>query len=144
MRKVWVVVANSTSATVYKSENGSKIVEHQKFNHTEGHLADRELTSDKRGRSTQRGVYGTDTMQDTTTPHAKEAMLFAHEIALFLEKGFTSKEFERLYIIAKAPFLGHLRQELNPNTAKLVEAEINKDLHDLSPEKLREYLPLVL
>jgi protein required for attachment to host cells len=144
MRKVWVVVANSGLAKIYRAENRTILVEHGIFFHEESHLPARELVSDHHGRETQRKGYGSESMEAKTPLKMKEALLFAVQIARFLEEGYNKKEYERLYIIAKPPFLGYLRQSLHHNVAKLVDSEIHKDLTQSKPEEVRDYLPPVL
>jgi protein required for attachment to host cells len=144
MKKVWVVVANSSQAKIYKVENGQVLVEHGIFFHDESRLPGRELVSDGYGRETNTMIYGSDTYQQKTPVKLKESLLFADVIAHFLEEGYNSGAYERIYIVSKPPFLGHLRQSFHPNVAKLVEAEIHKDLTQLRPEEVREYLPPVL
>ncbi len=144
MRKVWIVVANGSQSKIYRAENVNTLVELKEFRHEEGHLKRDELNSDRPGRMTSRGGFGTDTMEEKTPPKVKEANNFAQEIARYLEEGCTSGECDRIYLIAKPPFLGHIRQSLNPNVSKLVESEVNKDLTQMRPEEIREYLPPVL
>ncbi|MCC5832430.1 MAG: host attachment protein [Chlamydiales bacterium] len=144
MRKVWIVVANGSQSMIYKAESAQKLIQLKSFNHQESHLSRRELNSDRPGRQTQRMGYGTDTMEEKTPPKVKEANQFAQEIADYLEEGFNSGEFERIYLIVKPPFLGHIRQNLHPNVSKLVESEVHKDLTQMRPEQIREYLPPVL
>lgn len=145
MRKVWIVVGNSSVAKIYRTENNSSsLIEFQNFLHKESHLPARELVSDRLGRETSRMGYGTDTMEPQTPIKVKEGNAFAAQVAEFLEKGFNAKEFERLYLIAKPPFLGYLRDAIHSNVAKLVESEIHKDLTQHTSEQIREYLPPVL
>ena len=144
MRKVWIVVANGSASKVYRAENVNTLVPLKEFEHEEAHLTRKDLNSDRPGRATQRGGYGTDTMEEKTSPKVKEATNFAQAIAAFLKEGCNAGECERIYLIAKAPFLGHIRQALHANVAKCVESEVNKDLTQLRPEQIREYLPPVL
>lgn len=144
MRKVWIIVANATLTKIYKAENVNSLIELKQFHHLEGHLSGEELYSDRQGRMTMRNMYGTDTMEDKTSPKTKIANLFAEEIVQFLEEGFNTNQYERLYLIAKPPFLGHLHQFLPPNVSKLIYSEIHKDLTQMGPEQIREYLPPVL
>lgn len=145
MRKVWIVVANSSQSKVYRAENAQHLVEHVIFFSEESHLFVHELVSDKEGRETNSmGSWGADSYEPKTPVKRKEANFFAETIAHFLEKGCNSGECERIYMIAKAPFLGYLRDALTPHVAKLVHAEINKDLTQLRPEAIREYLPPAL
>lgn len=83
-------------------------------------------------------------MEEKTPPKVKEAVSFAHQIAHFLEENFHTGTYERIYLVVKPPFLGHLREALNPNVSKLIESEVHKDLTQMRPEQIREYLPPVL
>lgn len=144
MRKVWVVVANGSQSIVYRAENVHKLTEVRRFYHDAMHLTRQDLNSDRPGRVTQRAGYGTDTMEEKTPPKVKEANLFANEIAQFLEEGYNKGDCDRIYLIAKPPFLGYIRQSLHPNVSKLIESEVQKDLTQMRPEQIREYLPPVL
>lgn len=144
MKKVWVVVANSSQAKIYRAENAQTLVEHGLFFNDEIHLPARDVVSDKQGREQSYGLYGSDTYEAKTSLKTKEALSFAETIAHFLEQGCTKGECVRIHIVAKPPFLGYLRQCLHPNVAKLVGSEIHKDLTQLKPEEIREYLPPVL
>ncbi len=144
MRKVWIVVANSTYSKIYYAENTHKIIELKSFEHLESHMRANELMSDSLGRTTNVGLYGSQAMEEQTSLKTKESMVFARQIIAYLEEGCKKGECERLYLIASPPFLGHLREILTPHLAKLVHAEINKDLTQLTAEQIREYLPPVL
>ena len=124
--------------------NAHKIIEIKSFEHEESHLPVHELVSDAQGRSTSAITFGSDTMDERTSIRTKEAVKFADQIVDFIEDGFKKGECERLYVVAKAPFLGHLREALSPGLHKIVAAEVSKDLTQLSPEQVREYLPPVL
>lgn len=144
MRKVWIVVANGSQSKIYRAENVNTLIEHKDFQHKEAHMNRADLSSDRPGRSSQNGSYGAGTMEEKHPPKEKEADIFADEIAKYLEAGFNSGEYERIYLIAKSPFLGHIRQSLHANVSKSVESEVQKDLTALKPEQIRDYLPPVL
>ncbi len=144
MRKVWIVVANGSQSTIYKAKNTHTLIELKTFQHHETQQSKGELNSDRPGRQTNRVGYGTDTMEEKTPPKVKEASSFAQEIAYYLEEGFNGATCERIYIVAKPPFLGFIRGALSANVSKLVEAEVQKDLTQMRPEQIREYLPPVL
>jgi len=140
MKKVWVVVANRSDAKIYKTESLNKLVEYKTLSHKEAHLHDQDLISDAPGRMSRRG-HNSETLSQKTSVQEKEAALFAKEIAAFLEKGCATGECECIYIIAKAPFLGFLRDALVSKVTKLVAAEIQKDIVNLTTEEIRSYLP---
>lgn len=144
MRKVWIVTANSSQAKIYHAENVQKLIECKDIKHTEGHLNSKELTADRQGRTTRRQSYGTDTLEEKTSPKMKESSLFAEEIAHILKEGYEQGSYERLYLVATPSFLGYLRKSITPPIAKLIYSEIHKDLTHKKPEEIRSYLPPVL
>lgn len=144
MKKVWIIVANGSQSTIYKAENLEHLTPLKHFNHKESHQRREDLVSDRPGRMTQKGVYSTDSLQEKTSPKLKEFLHFAQELAHFLEEGLKTGEYDHLYIIAKPPFLGHLRDYLSPHVLHLVQTEIHKDLTLMKPEEIREYLPPIL
>jgi len=144
MIKVWIVVANSTQSKIYRAEDVNTLVEMKAFEHMENRLTKFDLNADRDGRQTHRVGYGTDTYQEQTPVRVKESSNFAKEIALYLEEGFNSGTYDRIYLVAKPPFLGFLRQSFSSNVSKLVASEVHKDLTQLAPKQIREYLPPVL
>lgn len=144
MQKIWIVVANGSHSTILKAKNVNTLIHHLTLDHEESHLFGKDLTADKQGRQTRSQGFGTDTYQPKTTTKVKESTHFATTIANLIEEALQAGEIEKLYIIAKAPFLGHLKQALSANATKLIAAEIHKDLNHLTPEKVRDYLPPVL
>ncbi len=146
MKKVWIVVASSSQAKIYRADGGHTLVEHAILFHDESLLPAHELVSDRagRGRESNTQKFGSDTYDPKTSPKMKESQQFAEIISDILERGFNAKSFEKVYIVAKAPFLGFLRSAITPHVAKLVETEIHKDLTQLRPDQIREYLPHIL
>ncbi len=74
----------------------------------------------------------------THSEHAAEK--FARELAAYLLKAQQDGRFQRLVLAAAPKFLGALRKQLDPQLAKLVRQEINKDFTQSSPQQLREHL----
>jgi len=144
MRKVWIVVANSCYSKIYRAENKDHLIEHHVFVHEESHLPARELVSDQQGREGMRGMHGADTLEEQTPPKVKESTQFAEQISKYLQEGYQAGAVERIYIIAKPPFLGFLRQSFTSNISKIIENEVHKDLTQQTAEQIREYLPPVL
>jgi protein required for attachment to host cells len=144
MRKVWVIVANSSLAKFFTAENADKLKEIKSLEHFESHLQNQELSSDHQGLSIPATGFGPHPFQSRTSPKVKEKNHFAAIVAEYLEKEFNQGSFERLYLIANAPFMGHLRAALSEKILKLIQLEIPKDLTLMEPQKIRDYLPPVL
>lgn len=142
MRKVWVVVANQSEAKIYRAQDTDTLIEHALLFHEEGTQRAEDLVCDKQG--SFHGAYGAESVQGRTSLKAKENHFFAVQIAHFLEKGVQRQEVERIYLIAKSPFIGALVDALKPAVAKLVAAEIHKDVLSASLQQIRDYLPPAL
>lgn len=144
MRKVWILVANSGQARVFKADNAKTLTELNGFVHPEIHLKDEDLVSDRPGIAVSchhSSRFGPHTISNETSQKTKERNHFAEQIALFLEEGYKKGEFERLYVIADLPFQGFLREAFSDHLTKLVNEEIQKDLTKLSAAEIRKYLP---
>ncbi len=144
MRKVWIVVANSGLCKIFRAENRNTLHEFKTIEHLESHLKGCDLMSDKQGGSGARNYSGSDTFSTKAGPKTKEAFHFADEIAALLKEQYHKGEVDRIYLIAKAPFLGRLREAFNHDLSKMVITDIDKDLTSLKAEKIIEYLPPVL
>lgn len=74
-------------------------------------------------------------------PRRTEALAFAHQIAVELERARRQDEFYRLVVMAPPAFLGLLRKALPENVRSSVVAEVDKNLVHQPPEALRSHLP---
>ncbi|HMC14489.1 MAG TPA: host attachment protein [Albitalea sp.] len=70
----------------------------------------------------------------------QEAELFARRIASRLAQAHSAGDFARLRIAAAPRFLGRLRKALDPQIAKTVVDELDKDLLQLSRRELTRKL----
>jgi protein required for attachment to host cells len=143
MRKVWVVVANSGKAKIYRADNVHHLTEIHDLIHPEIHMRDQDLVSDKPGRDSSPMCFPHN-MTQKTPQKVKEKDHFAVQVAHLLQKGIEDGECERIYLIAPSNFLGHLRDAFNVHISKIIEKEIIKDLTANKAEEIREYLPPVL
>ncbi len=144
MRKVWIVVANSSLAKIYQAVDGHTLTEKKSFEHPETHLKDNELVTDRPGANTYTTGNGPHPIQEKTPQKVKERHYFADQIATYLQEALYTGEFEHLYLIANPTFLGHLRSAMNPHLSKLIVSEVHKDLTHMKPSQIRDYLPPVL
>ena len=141
----WVIVADSTKARVFSTENSSSpLVEFEAIEHPEGRLHTRELTSDLPGKDSNRTGSGKHSMGSETDPKRHEAESFAKRITGFVENARNNNKLSRLIIIAAPALLGMLRRNMSNETGKLVAMELDKNLSDLKGEEIRQYLPRIL
>jgi len=115
------------------------------------HLHDRDLKSDRPGRSFERGPLrggrrGAASHHGVGEDHprAHAAQLFARRIIESLEAAHSRTAFDQLVLVAEPHFLGLLRQFLSPRLRTALLAEVHKDLgHEQGPH-LREHLHAAL
>lgn len=144
MRKVWILVANSSDAKLYKAESIKQLTEIRDFKHIESKMPAHELVSDRPGRATSKNKAGVHMFADKTSQKVKEKNYFAEEIMTYLVGELNKGNFERLYVIAPANFLGALRSAADPHVSQLIHAEIDKDIPMATSNEILQYLPPVL
>jgi Protein required for attachment to host cells len=72
---------------------------------------------------------------------AGEAARFAGELAARLEAARAEGRYESLYLLAAPEVLGPLRHRLSPQTAAVLQLEIDKDLTRRDAGEIRAALP---
>ena len=138
MSMTWVLIADSSRARLFCVDRVlAPLREIQGFVNPEGRAKNRDLVSDRQGRSPGNGP----NMDYEVTPKRQQAIIFAKEISAHLKHGRIGGLFGRLYIAAAPSFLGLLRGKLDARTADLVVETVNKDLTQLEPKQIRRYLP---
>lgn len=139
--KVWVVVANRSSARVYEADSlrGPLRLLHD-LDKPQAQERERDLVSDRPGRSFDRNGPGRHAMDVAVDPREELAREFAREVAGVIEDGRKAASFERLVLVAGPRFLGYLRACLTDATSRLVAGEVSKNVTDLDAERILEYL----
>jgi protein required for attachment to host cells len=74
-------------------------------------------------------------------PKEHEATKFAENLAQHLETGRVQGRYDTLFLVAAPDFLGLVRQKLSPQTAALVQLEIDNDFTKHDPREIRKALP---
>lgn len=142
--RIWIVVANSSHARIFKAENNKTIIEHTTLVHPQSRMKGSEIRSDRPGRSYESANVARHAMEDPTPIREEEAQIFAKQIAEELERAVKHGEITKLYIAAGPSFLGMIRKHLHPPVERMVAGEINKDVSRLTLDEIREHLPVVL
>ena len=129
MNTTWVVVADNERARFLTKKPGEKIlIEIDDLVHPEARIHERDLSSDKPGRSYDSGGSGRHSMEQKTDIKKHDALTFAGCIADRLEQGRNDHEYQQLVLIAPPEFLGLLRKQLSDQCTKLVKQTFDKDL----------------
>ena len=138
MTATWILVADSSRAKLFSVDKArAPLQEIEHFSHPACRAKNQDLTSDRQGRSSD----NLRMMDYDVDPKRQEAMTFAKQLTAHLRSGRHQGSFRKLYIAAAPTFLGILRDKLDPQTAQLVAAEVNKDLTQLNAAEIRRHLP---
>lgn len=125
----WVLVADRARARLFAGEwpELGDFHEIEDFAHPEGGAHQRDVESDKPGlfRTTNGGGYAA---EEVTDYEHRTATDFARELVARLQHGRDTNAYGRVVIIAPAMLLGVLRDEIPAPLAKLVVADLDKDL----------------
>jgi len=139
---IWILSANSATATFYTAESPTKpLVKQMTLENPEARAKQSELTSARPGRSFDSQGEGRHAMGSEVDPKAQERIRFAKELAAQLEKERVENHMKRLVLVAAPAFLGLLRAELSTPLKALVSLELDKDYTFCKPDELRSHLP---
>jgi protein required for attachment to host cells len=144
MSRFRILVADQAAAVFYDVEALDQApTEVGRIDNPSGRLHDRELSSERPGRSYESVGGARHAIERENGPHRREAALFARRIARRLDEARRRDEFENLVVVAGPPFLALMRQELPRLTRARVAHEIHKDLVHGSVGDLRRHLEAV-
>jgi protein required for attachment to host cells len=141
MSRFRIVVADQAEAVFYDASSlRSAPQEVARISDPAAHLHDRDLVSDRPGRSYESFGGARHAIEREDDPRHREAVRFARRIGRRLDEARRKNEFEQLVVVAGPPFLGLLREEFSRPTKALVVHEIHKDLVHGPIDDLRRHL----
>lgn len=141
MSKYRILVADQAEAIFYDAATLTGMPkEVGRISDPMARLHDRDLASDRPGRSYESVGGARHSVQRAETPRHTEAVRFARRIARRLDDARRKDEFDRLVVVAGPPFLGLVREQLSGPTRARVAREIHKDLVHSTPEVLARKL----
>lgn len=142
---VWVVVANSTVARIFKAETVHQLKELETLIHPESRQTSGELTSDRPGRTFESAHTGTrHAMEPKHNPQEIEFNIFAKHLSKHLDSACLNGRYKKLYLAANPAFLGLLRQHLNAKTMRLIETQVDKDITQLTPNEITKHFNIII
>lgn len=149
MDYTWILVADRSRARIVAKPNavpanGHEWKEFEPLVYPEARVSERELLSDKPGRSFDRKGSGRHAMTTEISAKEESARRFAKTVAQVLDKARTNHLYESLVLVAEPGFLGTLQAKLSPQTAKKVVDRIAKDLTARPSKELTEDLRALL
>jgi protein required for attachment to host cells len=136
MPSTWILVANSSHARIFSSENGAasndwKLV--HELEHPESRLHSRELRQRLDLANAGTSYRPSQEVQpDGRQEH--EAKKFAAEVAQTLERGLYENQCEELVLVSPPEFLGMVREKLGKRALTKVSATLDVDYSKL-PER---------
>ena len=142
MSRIRIVVADQAEAIFYDAPSlDARPEEVGRISDPAAHLHDRDLASDRPGRSYESVGGARHAIERENDPRWQEAVRFARRISCRLDDALQKGEFEELIVVAGPPFLGLMRSELSRPARARVVHEIRKDLVHGPVEALRRHLP---
>lgn len=136
----WILIANRTGARLVDKQ-GSNLTLLETIVHEAGRARNRDLKSDRHGRSFDRVGGGRHALETSEAPHEHDARTFARALADRLHSEHMNHRFERLVLVAEPHFLGYLREALDAASARCVVASVTKDLSEVPLHELAGHLP---
>ena len=141
MKQTWIVVAESSRARIFALRGlTSPLQELEDLVNPAARAAERDLVSDRPGRTVDSTGGQRHAKQPQVTPAEQVVLTFARAIADHVEQGRTHGKFEDLIVVAAPEFLGLLRKSLTEATRHKIKKEIHKNLVREDEKTIREYL----
>ena len=98
-----------------------------------------EFASDRPGRSFDIVGTGRHAMSSQVSGQEHQTLLFARQVAAYLNKAIASSEVTRLVLLAAPKFLGYLRSELSNTALRAIALAEPRNLADLDETQIRKY-----
>ncbi|MDH5216800.1 MAG: host attachment protein [Gammaproteobacteria bacterium] len=136
MSKKWYVIANSSEAKVYLSDNESKELNlHDTLVHPESRMKGSNIVSDRPGHYESHGD-GHGSFVEKTNPKDYEADRFANEIGHYLKDAYNKNQYKELIIAASPHFHGLINKHLEKHVEEAVVKHIEKDLTGIAANQI--------
>lgn len=145
MSTTLVVVAQRAKARLFRHDGpGKGLVEVFDLAHPAARLPNVALDTDRPGHVNVRSGPSRHAMEKEEPSKDHEAARFAREVADEVRAYRTHERIDRIILVAEPRFLGMLRQALDDASARMVEAELHKELTDLPQQEIEDHLGVVL
>lgn len=138
MSVTWVMVANASQAKLFANHGPKKGLQLVKeLAHPESREKTSNLVSDRSGSNAGTG-HGA--FVQATDPKHHEAERFALEVSRELDDGRVKNAYDRLILVASAPFMGLVNSRMPDPVRSKVSQSIDKDYTRLSVKELTGHL----
>jgi protein required for attachment to host cells len=145
MKRIYIVVANSTSANFYQiSEKHFHFELIKRIHHTNSRLKEHALDSDRPGHY-QKGFYGKGGTYAEPTKHKDlEIEGFARKICKALENDRLTETYKGIIVVAAPHFYGLINTNATDAVRKMIKFHLLKDYVHYSEKELMRELKEVL
>jgi len=142
MDTTWVLVADAARARIFAVDpRFRRLDELMTLIHSPSRVRETDVFSDSRGRQSAAGDFGrVGGMPPRQDLHALEALRFAREVSVTLERGLHDAAYHDLVVVAPPSFLGALRRSLSQAVSERVSHTIGKDYSRWTAHELRPLL----
>ncbi len=138
MSITWIMVANASQARLFAHHGRKRGLELVKeLMHPESREKTSNLVSDRSGAY---GRPGHGAVGQPADPKHHEAERFAQEVSRELEAGRVRNEYDRLILVASAPFMGLINHHLPGQVRSKLSESIDKDYTRLPVKELAGHL----
>jgi len=142
MQTTWIVAADEHRVRIFEVEGRhDNFHEVEDFINPESRLSEQDLNTDAKGRyfgRRERAIGHTADPAVTAVQHTTE--LFSKEVSAYLDKARLEHRYDKLRLIAFPKFLGALRKHLSKEAQQLVEDQVPRDISNLEPRQIEEYV----
>jgi len=135
MADTWVVVADSSRARIFV-QRGRALEEIADRVNPEGRLKAGDLDADRGGRSFDIAGEGRHAMEREHDAKRTKIIEFAKAIADEVDAQRRRGDVDAVVLVAPPQFLGHLRDALGEQTARIVRRTIDKNLVEQDVERI--------
>jgi protein required for attachment to host cells len=138
MSITWIMVANASQAKLFSNSGPNRgLTLLKELLHPESREKTSNLVSDRSGSNAGTG-HGA--FVQATDPKHHEAERFAQELTRELEEGRVNNAYDRLILVASAPFMGLVNSRLPGQVRSKLSESIEKDYTRLPVKELSGHL----
>ncbi|ANK85004.1 MULTISPECIES: baeRF12 domain-containing protein [Rhizobium] len=138
--KSWVVVCNGAKALIMQNAGDAQLMNLKVLETlTQPNEPDRELGTDKPGRSHAADGWSRSAVEETSWQEQAEAQFLKH-VAERMDELTQAKDARRIVLIAPPKALGTLRPALSAETQAAISAELAKDYTNLPIDEIERHL----
>jgi protein required for attachment to host cells len=143
--RTWILVADGARARVLENTGpGKGVSEVAGMEFAEDALRNREIMSDRPGRSFESADQSRHAMEPPTDPKQLAETAFVTGLVEMLDDKFKAGEFDRLVLVAAPRALGDIRKALPKELAQVVYGELAKDLTKVPNTEMEKHLGEVM